>query len=94
MCSHYFGQAVKCEQTLVCIVINGRNVSKFSQCGCKFSQCGRDISMRPQSEHRAHTSVRLLCTHFGKFSRYEKKLACNQTTLDNNYSYSSQVKWT
>jgi len=43
---HTFGQRVKCEHTLVCIVIDGRNVSNGNVMWPPCSQCGRDISTR------------------------------------------------
>jgi len=40
-----FGQGAKCEHTLICIVIDGRNVSKSSQFGCNAHTV---IAMRPR----------------------------------------------
>ena len=41
-----FGLGVKCAHTLVCIVIDGRNVSKT-------------LTMRRKCEHRAHNAVEM-----------------------------------
>jgi len=55
-----YDHLVKREHTLVCIVIDGRNVSKT-------------LTIRAKCEHCAYHVVRLWCAHYGKFSRYGKK---------------------
>src|SRR6218665_1169846 len=51
-----FGQGLKCEHTLICIVIDGLNVSKFSQCGCNVSTV-----LTPCSQCGRHAAVILAC---------------------------------
>jgi len=71
MCSH-FGHRFKCEHSLVCIVIDCRNVNKTLTMRRKCEHRAHNAVEILACEHHAHNAVRMWCSHLGKFNCYGK----------------------